>query len=1159
MIVASSLIATYRPFESSAISNSNMHSLNKLRMLFFPALFLCSNLATADEQMGDWQHMKAIRPEGYICLFSKGPIELDGKLEDAAWQSAPWTNDFVDIEGDAKPKPRQSTRAKMLWDAQNLYIAAELMETHLQGTLTEHDAVIFQDNDFEVFVDPDGDNHQYVEFEMNALNTTWDLLLNRPYKDGGKADNGWEFDGLKSAVHLDGTLNDPSDQDKGWTLEIAIPWTAFRKSPVNAYPPKQGDRWRIDFSRVEWQFDVVDGKYLKKPKTKEDNWVWSPQGIIDMHRPERWGFVQFEKAETAPANYVEEASLVARDTLMEVYHRQKSFHGQNKKWAVTPEELGISAESLPTIKHVRIDANETGYNASYSVEPVGKNSTPVWNVSQDSRLWPTWRTLSDLEDFSPKVELALSKSGENRQQLELALEQCPVEQFESIQFLVANMPDRDLTSLNANFLLENTQLAWEAWKTSPWKDQITKEIYLNEILPYANINESRDDWRRDFRERFLPLIAEAKTISQAAAMINQKLFALVNVRYSTKRAKADQSPLESMRSGLASCTGLSILMIDACRACGIPARFVGIPLWPDKSGNHSWVEVWDNGWHFTGACEANGDDLDKAWFTDRASTAIRDNPLHSIYAVSFQKTPMAFPLVWNRSIDYIRAVNVTDRYTQLKVTRPEGTTKTMFRVLDSKSKERVTAKLSIADSSGKVVSEGNSNDERFDSNDHLSFYLPEGQSFTVTASLGDQRTTKDFKAENRDKPIELVLVSTQGSNATPERILESPTSSIDALKKFLASASDSRQPINQMAEFKKPLSRAEAEEAARLLYEDRISDLKKTRAQEMEQKELVIDNLKMPFAYKIFGDKPASGRSLYISMHGGGGAPPRVNTQQWENQKKLYQVEEGVYLAPRAPTDTWDLWHQSHIDRFLDRLVENLIVFEDVNPNRVFLMGYSAGGDGVYQLAPRLADRFAAASMMAGHPNETSPLGLRNLPFTLHMGEKDSAYNRNKIAAEWKDKLAELRTSDPNGYEHYVKIHEGKGHWMEKQDAEALPWMAKFERNTTPTKIVWKQDDVKVSRFYWLAVDPTEVRDRALIVANREGQTIDLQSTEADRIRILLNDTLIDFDKPVKVTSGGKTLFEGRIERTIAAISKSLQERFDGKFVYSAEILVSVR
>ncbi|MFN7290110.1 MAG: transglutaminase domain-containing protein, partial [Pirellula sp.] len=607
------------------------------------------------------------------------------------------------------------------------------------------------------------------------------------------------------------------------------------------------------------------------------------------------------------------------------------------------------------------------------------------------------------------------------------------------------------------------------------------------------------------------------------------------------------------------CTGLSILMIDACRACGIPSRFVGIPLWPDKSGNHSWVEVWDNGWHFTGACEANGDDLDKAWFTDRASTAIRDNPVHSIYAVSFQRTPLAFPLVWNRSINYISAVNVTDRYTQLKVPQPEGTTKIMFRVLDAKTRERVSTKLTVTDAAGKVVSEGNSNDERFDSNDHTSFYLPVGQSFKVTASMGYQTVTKDFQAENREGPIDLVFVSTKNSDNPLEDRTEQSSSAIETLKKFLSSESDSRQPIDQISEFKKSLSRAEAEEATRLLYEDRVSILKKMRAEEMEKKELVIDNLKMPFAYTIFGDKPASGRSLYISMHGGGGAPPRVNTQQWENQKKLYKPEEGVYLAPRAPTDTWDLWHQSHIDRFFDRLIENLIVFEDVNPNRVFLMGYSAGGDGVYQLAPRLADRFAAASMMAGHPNETSPLGLRNLPFTLHMGEKDSAYNRNKIAADWKDKLAELRTSDPEGYEHFVKLHEGKGHWMDRQDAEALPWMAKFERNTTPAKIVWKQDDVKVSRFYWLAVEPTEVRDRALIVAIRDGQTIDLQSTEADRVRILLNDSLIDFDKPVKVTSGGKVLYEGRVERSVAVISKSLQERLDGKFIYCAEIVVSLK
>ncbi|MFY8201841.1 MAG: carbohydrate-binding family 9-like protein, partial [Pirellula staleyi] len=229
--------------------------------------------------MGDWEFMKDIRPQGYVCGFSAVPVVIDGNLDDASWQSAPWTQDFVDIEADRKPKPRQRTRAKMLWDAQYLYIAAELSEQHLQGSIVKHDAVIFQDNDFEVFIDPDGDNHDYYEFEMNALNTTWDLFLPRPYKDAGTADNSWEFEGLKSAVHLQGTLNNPSDIDTGWTLEIAIPWASFGKHANKACPPNDGDRWRVDFSRVQWQFDVVDGQYRKVPNTKEDNWVWSPQGI----------------------------------------------------------------------------------------------------------------------------------------------------------------------------------------------------------------------------------------------------------------------------------------------------------------------------------------------------------------------------------------------------------------------------------------------------------------------------------------------------------------------------------------------------------------------------------------------------------------------------------------------------------------------------------------------------------------------------------------------------------------------------------------------------------------------------------------------------------------------------------------------------------------
>ena len=254
--------------------------------------------------MEDWSKMSGITPQGYVCYHAPGPVKIDGQLDEAAWQAAPWTEYFVDIEGDAKPKPRFRTRAKMLWDDEYFYVAAELEEPHVWATLTQHDTVIFNDNDFEVFIDPDGDSHEYYEFEMNALNTGWDLRLKKPYKDGGPALNEWEIPGLKTAVHVNGTLNNSADTDVGWTLEIAFPWKALAEFAGRKTPPAEGDQWRVNFSRVEWLTDIVDGKYRKRPGKKEDNWVWSPQGIIDLHRPEKWGYVQFTRKPTGSVAFM---------------------------------------------------------------------------------------------------------------------------------------------------------------------------------------------------------------------------------------------------------------------------------------------------------------------------------------------------------------------------------------------------------------------------------------------------------------------------------------------------------------------------------------------------------------------------------------------------------------------------------------------------------------------------------------------------------------------------------------------------------------------------------------------------------------------------------------------------------------------------------------
>jgi Carbohydrate family 9 binding domain-like len=240
-------------------------------------------------------------PKSYVCHRAAHPIVIDGKGSDPAWAAAQWSNDFVDIEGDRRPKPSFRTRMKMLWDDKYLYVLAEMEEPNVWATLTEKNSIIYHDNDFEVFIDPDGDAREYYEFEMNALNTIWELTLDKPYHEGGTPILGTNLPGLKSAVFVDGTINNPADVDHGWSVEIAFPWSGLASyQPRGTSPPTPGDRWRMDFSRVEWPVEIVDGKYQKVPNKREGNWVWSPMGMIDMHRPERWGFVKFVDSPTEP-------------------------------------------------------------------------------------------------------------------------------------------------------------------------------------------------------------------------------------------------------------------------------------------------------------------------------------------------------------------------------------------------------------------------------------------------------------------------------------------------------------------------------------------------------------------------------------------------------------------------------------------------------------------------------------------------------------------------------------------------------------------------------------------------------------------------------------------------------------------------------------------
>src|SRR5579859_1421939 len=237
-------------------------------------------------------------------------------------------------------------------------------------------------------------------------------------------------------------------------------------------------------------------------------------------------------------------------------------------------------------------------------------------------------------------------------------------------FLIANMPERDLRSLKADFLLENVALAYKARQEVPWGNLIPEDVFLDNVLAYANVDESRDPWRKEMYDLCMPLIKECKTPGEAAERLNRTVFPMLKVKYSTGRKKPHQSPKETIEQGLASCTGLSILLSDACRSVAVPARLVGTPLWANKTGNHTWVEIWDGGWHFTGACEPDPKGLDRGWFVGNAAQAKKDVREHAIYAATFRKTDVSFPLVWAPQRKDVYAENVTDRYTRTAGVKP---------------------------------------------------------------------------------------------------------------------------------------------------------------------------------------------------------------------------------------------------------------------------------------------------------------------------------------------------------------------------------------------------------------------------------------------------------------------------------------------------------
>ncbi len=370
------------------------------------------------------------------------------------------------------------------------------------------------------------------------------------------------------------------------------------------------------------------------------------------------------------------------------------------------------------------------------------------------------------EKYHVLLDAAMVKAGENKAELEKALNAAPAEIKEGMAFLIAYMPERDLTSLTGDFLLNNVKLAYEARERFAWAKAVPDSIFFNDVLPYASLNEERDNWREDFYKRFTPYVENCKTLEEAIMAVNKNIRDEVKVDYNTAREKPDQNPSESIRQGMASCSGLSILLTDALRSVGIPSRIAGTASWHDNRGNHNWCEVWlDGEWYFT---EYYPNKLNDSWFLADAGKANPNERMYAIWASSFKPTGECFPLVWDLNIDYVPAINVTQRYIDIYQGNHEqqladGNHVTLMVTMHAdkrqatNSSSRVETNIDIFCGADQVGG-GRTAGPTQDMNDGLKFLVEKNKEYTLKYAGADgQPVEKKVKVEDKDLNLDLFL------------------------------------------------------------------------------------------------------------------------------------------------------------------------------------------------------------------------------------------------------------------------------------------------------------------------------------------------------------------------------------------------------------------
>ena len=729
------------------------------------------------------------------------------------------------------------------------------------------------------------------------------------------------------------------------------------------------------------------------------------------------------------------------------------------------------------------------------------------------------QTGQDPKKASP-LEISLNRALQRRSEWMAFLSALPGSERKGAEYLLTYMPLADLQNLPMEKMREAIEESFSVRKKLSWGKTIPQDVFFDSVLPYASVTEPRQSMRTEFRQKYLALVEKTKSPGEATLLINQALFRDYKVRYDVRRQRTDQSSPETISQGMATCTGLSIMLVDALRAVGVPSRLAGIYSWPGRGGNHTWVEVWDKGsWHFVGAAEPDPAGLDHGWFADEAGRAIAEKPENAIWAVTFRDTGADFPLEWAPD-KQISGENVTHRYHKLLL---DHSPRLMVEV--KKGGERVMADvIAFNAATGDRCLVGRSKGPQEDMNLHLESPVSAGGKYFVTANYKGTSATAMTKVSG-DTIVRIDLDNPTGNGIAAvfaDRFC-GDKSKVDAARKLIEGL---------------PYSEENAHAAWDAFKASPDQELRK----EFDAKTVSTQERTSPYLWRAVGTKPKSGWGLVIAMHGGGGEPREVNDGEWHWMFNSYykdHPEAGgyVYLALRAPNDAWNGFYDDAISPLIERLILQFVKFAEVEPNRVYVCGASHGGYGAFVIGPKIPYRFAAVhpAASAATDGETEGINLRNVRFTWAVGENDHDYARidrcRAFQKEWDQWKAQY-----GGFDGGLEVVPGHGHLINDFEADKVTELLTHTRNATPTRLIWAQTDTVLHRFYWLeAVDPAA---KGRIEASISNNKIDLKASGQGAIALWLPSSLVDYKKQVIVIRNGN--------RSVFHVTPSMQTYVDG-------------